>query len=165
MCCMWSWNLWVVFDGHGFTTPLLGLGTAMCNNLHADHMYLVGSEEGKIYKCSKAFKDRYMDVYHVRTWTSTHVPTCTVDSYFKFYGDKTMWIRAFSKGVVVGKDVSLIVQAHHMAIHALKWNPFHPNVFASCGADWTVKIWDHTRKWVCKDLSEFGVMWKHILKL
>jgi len=23
------------------------------------------------------------------------------------------------------------------------WNPFHPRVFISCSADWTVKIWDH----------------------
>ena len=55
-----------VFNGCGLVTPILGLGTAMCVNLHADHMYLVGSEEGKIYKCSKAFKDRYTEVYHVR---------------------------------------------------------------------------------------------------
>ena len=30
-----------------------------------------------------------------------------------------------------------------MAIYAVKWNPFHPRVFLSCSADWTVKIWDH----------------------
>ena len=30
-----------------------------------------------------------------------------------------------------------------MAVYALKWNPFHPRVFISCSADWTVKIWDH----------------------
>ena len=35
-----------------------------------------------------------------------------------------------------------------MAIHALRWNLFHENVFASCGADWTVKIWDHMKKYV-----------------
>lgn len=30
-----------------------------------------------------------------------------------------------------------------MAIYALKWNPFHPRIFISCSADWSVKIWDH----------------------
>lgn len=25
-----------------------------------------------------------------------------------------------------------------------RWNPFHPRVFVSCSADWTVKLWDHT---------------------
>eukprot|EP00731_Ephydatia_muelleri_P003913 Em0002g89a len=39
-----------------------------------------------------------------------------------------------------------IYEAHHTAVQALRWNPFHQNVFASCGADWTVKIWDHSRK-------------------
>lgn len=34
-------------------------------------------------------------------------------------------------------------QGHHMAVYRLRWNPFHPRVFISCSADWTVKIWDH----------------------
>ena len=34
-------------------------------------------------------------------------------------------------------------QGHHLAVYSLKWSPFHPNVFASCGADWSVKVWDH----------------------
>jgi len=31
-----------------------------------------------------------------------------------------------------------------MAVYTVRWNLFHPKVFASCSADWTVKIWDHT---------------------
>jgi dynein intermediate chain 1 len=31
-----------------------------------------------------------------------------------------------------------------MAVYSVRWNPFHPGVFASCSADWTVKIWEHT---------------------
>eukprot|EP00040_Diaphanoeca_grandis_P013348 m.67440 g.67440 ORF g.67440 m.67440 type:complete len:733 (-) comp23813_c0_seq2:225-2423(-) len=34
--------------------------------------------------------------------------------------------------------------AHSMAVYTLAWNKFHPSVFASCSADWTLKIWDHT---------------------
>lgn len=37
--------------------------------------------------------------------------------------------------------------AHHMAVYAVCWNSFHPKVYLTCSADWTVKIWDHT----CKD--------------
>ena len=33
---------------------------------------------------------------------------------------------------------------HHMAIYTIRWNPFHPRVFMSCSADWTVKLWDDT---------------------
>ena len=36
-------------------------------------------------------------------------------------------------------------QAHQMAVYNVTWNPFHANVFATCSADWTVKIWDQTR--------------------
>ena len=37
----------------------------------------------------------------------------------------------------------LMITGHHMAVYAVKWNPFHPRVFLSCSADWTVKVWDH----------------------
>jgi len=30
-----------------------------------------------------------------------------------------------------------------MAVYAVKWNQFHPRVFISSSADWTVKLWDH----------------------
>lgn len=28
-----------------------------------------------------------------------------------------------------------------MAVYAVKWNTYHKNVFLSCSADWTVKMW------------------------
>jgi dynein intermediate chain 1 len=34
-------------------------------------------------------------------------------------------------------------ESHTMAVYRVQWNPFHPNVFISCSADWTVKMWDH----------------------
>jgi len=30
---------------------------------------------------------------------------------------------------------------HHMAIYSVNWNTFHEDVFLSCSADWTVKLW------------------------
>ena len=78
---------------------LSGLAGGCCFdfNKHNEHLFIVGTEEGKIHKCSKAYSGQYLETY----------------------------------------------QGHHMAIYALKWNPFHPRVFMSCSADWTVKIWDH----------------------
>lgn len=78
---------------------LSGLAGGCCFsfNKHSEHLFIVGTEEGKIHKCSKAYSGQYLETY----------------------------------------------QGHHMAVYSLKWNPFHPRVFISCSADWTVKIWDH----------------------
>ena len=76
---------------------LSGLAGGCCFNFnkHNEHLFIVGTEEGKIHKCSKAYSGQYLETY----------------------------------------------LGHHMAVYALKWNPFHPRVFISCSADWTVKIW------------------------
>ena len=29
-----------------------------------------------------------------------------------------------------------------MACYTVRWNPFHPRVFLTCSADWTVKLWE-----------------------
>ncbi len=78
---------------------LSGLASGCCFdfNKKSEHLYLVGTEEGKIHKCSKAYSGQYLQTY----------------------------------------------EGHHMAVYAVRWNPYHPNVFLSCSADWTVKLWDH----------------------
>lgn len=78
---------------------LTGLASGLCFDFHktSEHMFIVGTEEGKIHKCSKAYSGQYLETY----------------------------------------------EGHHMAIYTVKWNPYHPRVFLSCSADWTVSIWDH----------------------
>ena len=34
-------------------------------------------------------------------------------------------------------------QGHQMAIYCTKYNKFHPRIFLSASADWTIKLWDH----------------------
>ncbi|CAL8085872.1 unnamed protein product [Calicophoron daubneyi] len=36
-------------------------------------------------------------------------------------------------------------EAHHMAVYRVAWNKFHPDIFLTCSADWTVKIWDQNK--------------------
>jgi len=80
-------------------TTLAGLASGCCFdfNTKSEHLFVVGTEEGKIHKCSKAYSGQYLETY----------------------------------------------EGHHMAVYAVKWNLHHPRVFLSCGADWTVKVWDH----------------------
>ncbi len=81
-------------------TTLTGLAGGCCFDFNktSEHLFIVGTEEGKIHKCSKAYSGQYLQTY----------------------------------------------EGHHMAIYAVKWNPFHPRVFISCSADWTIKLWDHS---------------------
>ena len=44
---------------------ITGSGTAIGFNPMADHLFLVGSEEGTIYKCSKAYTSHFLDIYEV----------------------------------------------------------------------------------------------------
>ena len=65
-------------------------------NKFQDHLYLVGTEEGKIHLCSKAYSGQYLQTY----------------------------------------------DGHYLAVYAVKWNKYHPRIFLSCSADWTIKMWD-----------------------
>uniref|UniRef100_A0A8C4QGN2 Dynein, axonemal, intermediate chain 1, paralog 1 n=1 Tax=Eptatretus burgeri TaxID=7764 RepID=A0A8C4QGN2_EPTBU len=65
-----------------------------------DDIFLVGTEEGTIHKCSTMYSTRYMESF----------------------------------------------SAHNMAVEVVRWNYFHPNVFISCSADYSIKIWDHTSR-------------------
>uniref|UniRef100_A0A803SU33 Dynein axonemal intermediate chain 1 n=1 Tax=Anolis carolinensis TaxID=28377 RepID=A0A803SU33_ANOCA len=84
----------------GLQLNTIGCGTSFDFHKKIDYLFLVGTEEGKIYKCSKSYSTQFLDIFH----------------------------------------------AHHMAVDAVSWNPFHGKVFISCSSDWTVKIWDHTIK-------------------
>ena len=82
-------------------TALTGLGNGLCFDFspHDKDLYLVGTEEGLIHKCSRFFPNQAEMTY----------------------------------------------KGHSMAVYGVKWNPFHPGVFVSGSADWTVKVWSGTR--------------------
>jgi dynein intermediate chain 1 len=37
----------------------------------------------------------------------------------------------------------LTYEGHDLCVYAVRYNCFHPKVFISCSADWTIKLWDH----------------------
>lgn len=77
-------------------TSLTGLAGGCCFDFNdkQKHLFIIGTEEGNIHKCSKAYSGQYLETY----------------------------------------------ENHHMAVYAVKWNPFHEQIFLSCSADWTVKV-------------------------
>nr|XP_022331438.1 dynein intermediate chain 2, ciliary-like isoform X1 [Crassostrea virginica]XP_022331443.1 dynein intermediate chain 2, ciliary-like isoform X1 [Crassostrea virginica] len=84
----------------GTKVNTIGCGTAFDFHRKNDYLFLVGTEEGKIHQCSKAYSSQFLD---------------TVD-------------------------------AHNMAVYKVRWNPFHPRIYITCSADWTVKIWEVSSK-------------------
>jgi dynein intermediate chain 1, axonemal len=52
------------------------------------------------------------------------------------------------EGMIMKCNVSSAQQlesyhGHHMAVYTVQWSPFEDDIFISCSADWTVKIWNH----------------------
>ena len=77
---------------------MFGLAGGMCFDFNKfnESLFIVGTEEGKIHLCSKAYSGQYLETY----------------------------------------------EGHYLAVYAVKWNTYHPRVFISCSADWTIKMWD-----------------------
>jgi dynein intermediate chain 1 len=50
----------------GEETSLVGLagGTSFDFHSTSEHLFIVGTEEGKIHKCSKAYNSQYLDTYN-----------------------------------------------------------------------------------------------------
>ncbi|VDI65093.1 dynein intermediate chain 1, axonemal [Mytilus galloprovincialis] len=84
----------------GTKVNTVGCGTAFDFHRKNDYLFLVGTEEGKIHMCSKAYTSQFLDS----------------------------------------------VDAHNMAVYKVRWNPYHPNIYVTCSADWTVKIWEMSSK-------------------
>ncbi|KAA0189151.1 Dynein intermediate chain [Fasciolopsis buskii] len=93
-----SWTL-VKLINFFATFHISECGTAFDFHETLSHLFLVATEEGMVYKCSKAYSSQYLGTY----------------------------------------------EAHHMAVYRVAWNRFHPDIFITCSADWTVKIWDHNK--------------------
>nr|CDS18274.1 WD repeat containing protein 78 [Echinococcus granulosus] len=76
------------------------VGTALCFNDLDPNIYLVGTENGQIHRCSCSYAEQYLNTYN----------------------------------------------GHTSSVYAVKYSPFLPDVFLSCSADWTVRLWHSDRQ-------------------
>ena len=83
-------------EGEARAAEGLVAGTCLAFNPFFDSIFLVGTEEGHIHKCSLDFAGEYLATF----------------------------------------------AGHTMPVYALRWSPFHPRVFLSASADWSVRLWD-----------------------
>ncbi|CAG5118395.1 unnamed protein product [Candidula unifasciata] len=86
--------------GEAFVSRFAG---GMCFDFHIkdSNIYLAGTEEGYIHKCSCSHNEQYLESY----------------------------------------------QGHTGPVYSIQWSPFVSDIFLSCSADWTMKLWhqDKTR--------------------
>ncbi|VDL37435.1 unnamed protein product [Hymenolepis diminuta] len=47
---------------------------------------------------------------------------------------------------IYGPEYLSSFKAHSMAVYRVSWNYFHEDIFITCSADWTVKIWHQNMK-------------------
>jgi len=71
------------------------------------HVYLLGTEDGSVHKCSTSYSEQF------------------VTNYF----------------------------GHGGPIYNTEWSPFAEDLFMTCSADWTMRIWDHTNEEALKTLK------------
>jgi len=121
-------------------TSLSGLAGGCCfdfNSVH-EHLFIVGTEEGKIHKCSKAYSGQYLETYighHMAVYTIRWNPfhsgvfvSCSADWTVKLWSHNlSSPIMSFDLGNAVG-DVA--------------WSPYSSTVFAAVTSDGKVHIFD-----------------------
>lgn len=117
-----------------------GLAGGMCFdfNTFMDHLFLVGTEEGKIHLCSKAYSGQYLETYeghylavYAVKWNKYHPKTflsCSADWTIKMWDmDKQKPILTYDMGFPVC-DV--------------EWAPYSSTVFAAVTSHCMLYIWD-----------------------
>lgn len=63
------------------------------------NVYLAGTEEGYIHKCSCSYNEQFLETY----------------------------------------------SGHTAPVYRIRWSPFVPNIFLSCSADWSIRLWHEDR--------------------
>jgi len=120
--------------------PSLESGTAMAFHSDLDYLYLVGTEDGKIRTCSKAFSSQYIDTIQAHymgvykaVWNPFHnkiFMTCSADWSVK------IWDYTYHK-----KEPMFVFDLNS-AVGDVAWAPYSSTVFAAVTADGNVFVFD-----------------------
>lgn len=122
------------------TAALSGLAGGCCFdfNRFSEHLFVVGTEEGKIHKCSKAYNSQYLETYeghfmnvYATRWNPFHSKvflSCSADWTVKIWNHSaTTPVLSFDLNNAVG-DVA--------------WAPYSATTFAAVTDDGKVHVYD-----------------------
>ncbi|XP_072462325.1 dynein axonemal intermediate chain 1 isoform X2 [Notamacropus eugenii] len=130
----------------GFTTEgpeelnvyTIGCGTAFDFHKQIDYLFLVGTEEGKIYKCSKTYSSQFLDTFEAHnmavdavTWNPYHSKvfmSCSSDWTVK------IWDHTIKK--------PMFIYDLNSAVGDIAWAPYSSTVFAAVTTDGKAHVFD-----------------------
>ncbi|NWS22821.1 DNAI1 protein, partial [Pachyramphus minor] len=122
----------------GLQLQTLGCGTSFDFHKKIDYLFLVGTEEGKIYKCSKNYSRQFLDVFEAHhmavdtvSWNPFHLKvfiSCSSDWTVKIW-DHTI-------------KTPMFVYDLSCAVGDVAWSPYSSTVFAAVTIDGKAHVFD-----------------------
>ncbi|XP_053911238.1 dynein axonemal intermediate chain 1 isoform X2 [Cuculus canorus] len=122
----------------GLQLQMLGCGTSFDFHKKIDYLFLVGTEEGKIYKCSKYYSSQFLDVFEAHhmavdsvRWNPYHLKvfiSCSSDWTVKIW-DHTI-------------KTPMFVYDLSCAVADVAWSPYSSTVFAAVTTDGKAHVFD-----------------------
>ncbi|XP_078103522.1 dynein, axonemal, intermediate chain 1, paralog 2 [Sander vitreus] len=128
-----------VSDGpEGAEQPGIACGTSFDFHKQIDYLFLVGTEEGKIHKCSKTYSSQFLETYDAHSmavdavkWNHFHPKvfiSCSSDWTVK------IWDHAI--------NTPMFTFDLNAAVGDVAWSPYSSTVFAAVTTDGTVHVFD-----------------------
>ncbi|CAL8337951.1 unnamed protein product [Lota lota] len=118
--------------------PSIACGTSFDFHQKIDFLFLVGTEEGKIHKCSKAYSSQFLETYQAHNmavdavkWNHFHPKvfmSCSSDWTVKIW-DHTIRTPMFTFDL-------------NSAVGDVAWSPYSSTVFAAVTTDGKVHVFD-----------------------
>ncbi|NXE75370.1 DNAI1 protein, partial [Cochlearius cochlearius] len=122
----------------GLQLQTLGCGTSFDFHKKIDYLFLVGTEEGKIYKCSKCYSSQFLDVFEAHhmavdsvSWNPYHLKvfiSCSSDWTVKIW-DHTI-------------KTPMFIYDLNSAVADVAWSPYSSTVFAAVTTDGKAHVFD-----------------------
>ncbi|KAE8298114.1 Dynein intermediate chain 2, ciliary [Larimichthys crocea] len=122
----------------GAQQPSIACGTSLDFHKHIGYLFLVGTEEGKIHKCSKWYSSQFLETYPAHSmavdavkWNHFHPKvfiSCSSDWTVKLW-DHTIKTPMFTFDLKA-------------AVSDVAWAPYSSTVFAAVTIDGTVHVFD-----------------------
>ncbi|XP_016816254.2 dynein axonemal intermediate chain 1 isoform X6 [Pan troglodytes] len=116
----------------------VGCGTAFDFHKEIDYMFLVGTEEGKIYKCSKSYSSQFLDTYDAH---NTSVDTVSWNPYHTkvFMSCSSDWTVKIWDHTI---KTPMFIYDLNSAVGDVAWAPYSSTVFAAVTTDGKAHIFD-----------------------